>query len=152
MRAEAVSNTYLTGPARLSEDACQTLQALGWRPPTYVPADGAPPPRPARELLHRRHGAGAVRPLGGPGGADPPDRLPHPAPGRPAVQELLSGGGGHPAPHAGDPRELMTPPRYGDGMPATGTTSRDGPLPDDLLAGGKGAKPLATEAVRGAAP
>jgi hypothetical protein len=44
MRAEAASNTYLTEPARLSEDACQALQALGWRRPTYVPVEGAPPP------------------------------------------------------------------------------------------------------------
>jgi hypothetical protein len=44
MWAEAVSNTYLTGTARLSDDACQALQAMGWRAPTYIPVEGAPPP------------------------------------------------------------------------------------------------------------
>jgi len=44
MRAEAVSNAYLTGNALLSDRACQALQAMGWCSPTYVPIDGAPPP------------------------------------------------------------------------------------------------------------
>lgn len=44
MRAEAVSNAYLAGEARLSEEACERLQAMGWLPPTYTPSPGASHP------------------------------------------------------------------------------------------------------------
>ena len=44
MRAEAVSNTYITRGAALSDTAGQALQAMGWRPPTYVPIEGSRPP------------------------------------------------------------------------------------------------------------
>jgi Tfp pilus assembly protein PilF len=44
VRIEAVSNTYLDGTDRLSAAACGALRALGWRPPTYVPATDTPPP------------------------------------------------------------------------------------------------------------
>ncbi|MFI5342035.1 MAG: hypothetical protein ACHQ7N_19630 [Candidatus Methylomirabilales bacterium] len=44
MRAEAVSNTFITHSARLSDEACQELRNLGWSPPTYVPSEGAQEP------------------------------------------------------------------------------------------------------------
>ena len=49
LRAEAVSNTFLDGPERLSESACDELVGLGWQPPTHdsdaereQPVDGSP--------------------------------------------------------------------------------------------------------------
>ena len=39
MRAEAVSNTYIRRPSPLSEEACQRLNDLGWKSPTYAPPD-----------------------------------------------------------------------------------------------------------------
>jgi tetratricopeptide (TPR) repeat protein len=44
MRAEAVSNTFITRGAPLSVAACRDLVRLGWHPPTYVPTDGVPDP------------------------------------------------------------------------------------------------------------
>ena len=44
MRAETVSNTFITLSARLSDEACQELRNLGWSPPTYVPSEGAQEP------------------------------------------------------------------------------------------------------------
>jgi hypothetical protein len=44
MRAEAVSNTFITQSARLSDEACQELRNLGWSPPTYVPSEGTQEP------------------------------------------------------------------------------------------------------------
>ena len=44
MRAEAISNTFITRGVPLSDAACRDLQDLGWHPPTYTPsADTAPP-------------------------------------------------------------------------------------------------------------
>jgi Flp pilus assembly protein TadD len=44
IRAEAVSNTFITQSARLSDEACQKLRKLGWSPPTYVPSERAQEP------------------------------------------------------------------------------------------------------------
>jgi tetratricopeptide (TPR) repeat protein len=44
MRAETVSNTFISQSARLSDEACQELRNLGWSPPTYVPSEGAQEP------------------------------------------------------------------------------------------------------------
>jgi len=44
MRAETVSNTFITQSARLSDEACEKLRNLGWSPPTYVPSEGAQEP------------------------------------------------------------------------------------------------------------
>jgi Flp pilus assembly protein TadD len=44
MRAEAVSNTFITHSARLSDEACQELRNLGWSLPTYVPSEGTQDP------------------------------------------------------------------------------------------------------------
>lgn len=44
MRAEAVSNPFITTGAPLSDTACQALLRLGWNPPTYVLSDGAAEP------------------------------------------------------------------------------------------------------------
>ena len=45
LRLEAVSNTYLEEGHRLSDAACLDLLALGWNPPTYVPAEGVEEPK-----------------------------------------------------------------------------------------------------------
>jgi len=44
MRAEAVSNTFLSGADTLSAVACEHLIEIGWNAPTYVPEDGVPEP------------------------------------------------------------------------------------------------------------
>jgi tetratricopeptide (TPR) repeat protein len=44
MRAEAVSNAFITTGAPLSDTACQALLSLGWNAPTYVPSKGAAEP------------------------------------------------------------------------------------------------------------
>jgi Flp pilus assembly protein TadD len=44
MRAEAVSNTFITQGAPLSDAACRDLQDLGWHPPTYTPSADTPHP------------------------------------------------------------------------------------------------------------
>ena len=150
MRAEAVSNTYLTEPARLSEDACQTLQALGWRRPTYVPAEGAPPPATGSpnffldatgRVPYARLAALAVRTL------RTVYRIRRPADLR--YKSFFLEGEAIRLPMLGIPREMMTPRRAtATGMPGDGDdVTATGRFLDDLLAGGKGAKPLATEAV-----
>jgi tetratricopeptide (TPR) repeat protein len=44
MRAEAVSNSFITADAKLPAAACENLLRLGWNAPTYVPAKGVEEP------------------------------------------------------------------------------------------------------------
>jgi tetratricopeptide (TPR) repeat protein len=152
MRAEAVSNTYLTGQALLSDNACQALQALGWRPPTYVPGEGAPPPatgspnffidaRPP--VPYARLATLAVRTL------RTVYRIQHPQDLR--YKSFFLAGGAIRLPMLGIPREAKasdrarTPGSPGDRADLSVT----GRFPDALLTDWPGAKPIAAEVIEG---
>ncbi len=150
MRAEAVSNTYLTGPARLSNEACQALQALGWRRPTYVPVEGASPPATGSpnffidatgRVPYAHLAALAVRTLRA------IYRIRRPADLR--YKSFCLEGDAIRLPMLRIPREAKSSGgataagSLGDGADLTAT----GRFPDDLLAGWPGTKPIATEVI-----
>lgn len=150
MRAEAVSNTYLTGRARLSDQACQALQAMGWRAPTYVPVEGAPPPSTGSPNFYLNAAAPvpcgrlailAVRAL------RTIYRIRHPEDLR--YRSFFLEGDTIRLPMLGIPREVESSgrakaagsPGAGEDFPAAGR------FPDDLLTAWRGTKPIATEVV-----
>jgi len=45
MRVEAVSSTYCLPEVELSKEDLNTLRALGWNPPTYIPSKTIPTPK-----------------------------------------------------------------------------------------------------------
>jgi tetratricopeptide (TPR) repeat protein len=150
MRAEAVSNTYLAGKALLSEEACQTLQAMGWRAPTYVPVEGASPPASGSpnffidatgSVPYARLATLAVRTL------RTVYHIRHPKDLR--YKSFFLEGDAIRLPMLGIPREAKASRRAGTaGSSADGEDiSTTGRFPDDLLTGGRGTKPIPTEAV-----